>query len=194
MVVEMRNNLLFKILASLPVILLTLYFIPFFGVILILFRFFMYSNKKMSTSIFITLIGIFILIPKIINFILDIFKIDINKVPYLQDVLNSNLYNIDFINYSKLLICVGIIFLIISFVLTTLFNKLNSNILNYISKQEKRDAEISRENDMKIKIKQEKAKNTSYVKCPYCGSDNLLGEKFGICEYCRRKIENKNYK
>ena len=65
----MRNNLLFKILASLPVILLTLYFIPFLGVILILFRFFMYSNKKMSTSIFITLIGILILIPKIINFI-----------------------------------------------------------------------------------------------------------------------------
>lgn len=133
----MKNNLLFKILASLPVILLTLYFIPFLGVILILFRFFIYSNKKISTSIFITLIGILILIPKIINFILDIFKIDINKVPYLQDVLNSNLYNIDFINYSKSLICIGIIFLIISFVLTTLFNKLNSNILNYISKQEK---------------------------------------------------------
>ncbi len=190
----MKNNLLFKILASLPVILLTLYFIPFLGVILILFRFFIYSNKKISTSIFITLIGILILIPKIINFILDIFKIDINKVPYLQDVLNSNLYNIEFINYSKLLICIGIVFLIISFILTTLFNKLNSNILNYISKQEKRDAEISRENDMKIKIKQEKAKNTSYVKCPYCGSDNLLEEKFGICEYCRRKIENKNYK
>ena len=37
MVVEMRNNLLFKILASIPVILLTLYFIPFLGVILILF-------------------------------------------------------------------------------------------------------------------------------------------------------------
>lgn len=190
----MKNNLLFKILASLPVILLTLYFIPFLGVILILFRFFIYSNKKISTSIFITLIGILILIPKIINFILDIFKIDINKVPYLQDALNSNLYNIDFINYSKSLICIGIIFLIISFILTTLFNKLNSNILNYINKQEKRDAEISRENDMKIKIKQEKAKNTSYVKCPYCGSDNLLEEKFGICEYCRRKIENKNYK
>ena len=148
MVVEMRNNLLFKILASLPVILLTLYFIPFLGVILILFRFFIYSNKKISTSIFITLIGILILIPKIISFILDIFKIDINKISYLQDVLNSNLYNIDLINYSKLLICIGIIFLIISFVLTTLFNKLNSNILNYISKQEKRDAEISRENDM----------------------------------------------
>lgn len=190
----MKNNLLFKILASLPIILLMLYFIPFLGIILILFRFFLYSNKKISTSIYITLVGILILIPKIIYFILGIFKIDINTIPYLQDVLNSDLYNINFINYSKLLICIGIIFLIISFALTAIFNKLNIGILNYISKQEKMDTKISRENDMKIKIKQEKAKNTSYVKCPYCGSDNLLSEKFGICQYCRRKIENKNYK
>lgn len=190
----MKNNLLFKILASLPIILLMLYFIPFLGIILILFRFFVYSNKKISTSIYITLVGILILIPKIIYFILGIFKIDINTIPYLQDVLNSDLYNINFINYSKLLICIGIIFLIISFALTAIFNKLNIGILNYISKQEKMDTKISRENDMKIKIKQEKAKNTSYVKCPYCGSDNLLSEKVGICQYCRRKIENKNYK
>lgn len=190
----MKNNLLFKILASLPIILLMLYFIPFLGIILILFRFFVYSNKKISTSIYITLVGILILIPKIIYFILGIFKIDINTIPYLQDVLNSDLYNINFINYSKLLICIGIIFLIISFALTAFFNKLNIGILNYISKQEKMDTKISRENDMKIKIKQEKAKNTSYVKCPYCGSDNLLSEKVGICQYCRRKIENKNYK
>ena len=190
----MKNNLLFKILASLPIILLMLYFIPFLGIILILFRFFVYSNKKISTSIYITLVGILLLIPKIIYFILGIFKIDINTIPYLQDVLNSDLYNINFINYSKLLICIGIIFLIISFALTAIFNKLNIGILNYISKQEKMDTKISRENDMKIKIKQEKAKNTSYVKCPYCGSDNLLSEKFGICQYCRRKIENKNYK
>lgn len=194
MVMYMKNNLLFKILASLPIILLMLYFIPFLGIILILFRFFVYSNKKISTSIYITLVGILILIPKIIYFILGIFKIDINTIPYLQDVLNSDLYNINFINYSKLLICIGIIFLIISFALTAIFNKLNIGILNYISKQEKMDTKISRENDMKIKIKQEKAKNTSYVKCPYCGSDNLLSEKFGICQYCRRKIENKNYK
>ena len=194
MVMYMKNNLLFKILASLPIILLMLYFIPFLGIILILFRFFVYSNKKISTSIYITLVGILILIPKIIYFILGIFKININTIPYLQDVLNSDLYNINFINYSKLLICIGIIFLIISFALTAIFNRLNIGILNYISKQEKMDTKISRENDMKIKIKQEKAKNTSYVKCPYCGSDNLLSEKFGICQYCRRKIENKNYK
>ena len=30
---------------------------------------------------------------------------------------------------------------------------------------------------MEIKIKQQKAKVSSYVKCPHCGSDNILSDK-----------------
>ena len=116
----------------------------------------------------------------------------------MSNILSADLYNTDFINYSKFLITVGVIFFIISFVLNAIFNrvssKLNSGIRNYISETQKRDAEISRKNDMEIKIKQEKAKNTSYVECPNCGSDNLLGEKYGTCKYCRSKLVNKNYK
>lgn len=195
----MKNNLLFKLLSSLPMILIALYFIPFLGVCLILLRYFMYNNRKrISTPIYIIGVGILILIPKVLNLILDMVKVDITTIPYLKDVVNAELYSVDFINYSKRLICVGVIFLIISFVLKTLFDKVNSKlnngIRNYISETQKRDAEISKQNDMEIKIKQEKAKNTSYVKCPNCGSDNLLGEKFGVCKYCRSKIENKNFK
>ena len=107
------------------------------------------------------------------------------------------MYNINFIKYSKLLITIGIIFLVITLILklvvTKLSNKFNGKVGEYINEMQKKEMEISRENDMKIKLKQERAKNTSYVKCPYCGSDNLLGEKFGTCSFCRRKIENKNY-
>ena len=71
---------------------------------------------------------------------------------------------------------------------------MNSEVRNYISETQRRDAEISKQNDMEMKIKQEKAKNTSYVKCPNCGSDNLLEGKFGTCKYCRRELENKNFK
>lgn len=195
----MKNNLLFKMLSSLPIILITLYFIPFLGVCLILLRCFMYDNKKrISTPIYIVGVGILVLIPKGLDLFFNMVKLDINTIPYLEDIINAELYNVGFINYSKRLICVGVIFLIISFVLKTIFDKvsskLNIGIRNYISETQRRDAEISRQNDMEIKIKQEKAKNTSYVKCPNCGSDNLLGEKFGTCKYCRRKIENKNFK
>lgn len=191
----MKSNALFKLLATLPVIFIALYFIPFLGICLILFRYFMYNDKRrVRTSIILFGVGILILIPKGLYSVLDIVNFDINSIPYLEDIINSELYNIELIDYSKFLICVGIIFLIISFIIKSLFNKVNSGIMKYITETEKRDAEMSKQNDMEIKLKQEKAKNTSYVKCPNCGSDNLLGEKFGTCSYCRRKIENKNFK
>lgn len=195
----MKNNLLFKILSSIPVILIALYFIPFLGVCLILLRYFIYDNrKKFSTPMYIVGAGILILIPKGLNLILELTKNDISTIPYLKDIISAELYNVDFINYSKRLICVGIIFLIISFVFKTIFekvsSKINNGIRNYISETERRDAEISKANDMEMKIKQEKLKNTSYVKCPNCGSDNLLGEKYGTCKFCRNKLVNNNYK
>lgn len=195
----MTNNKFIKLLCSIPIILVFLYFIPFLGVCLILLRYFIYDNKKrVSTQLYIIAIGILLLIPKLLKLVLDIAKIDINKIPYLKDIINTELYNVNFINYSKRLICVGIIFLIVSFVLKTIFDKvsskLNSGVRNYINENQKRNDEILRKNDMEIKVKQEKIKNTAYVKCPKCGSDNLLGEKFGTCKYCRSKLENKEYK
>jgi len=191
----MKNQFIFKLLSSLPIILITLYFIPFLGICLILLRFFIYSNKKISTSISIALFGFLILIPKCLNIILDLMKIDINTIPYLKDVVSAELYSINFINYSKRLICVGIIFLIISFILKTIFEKvnkkLNNEIMNYINETQKKELEISKQNDMEMKIKQEKSKNTNYVKCPNCGADNILSEKIGTCKYCRRKLVNK---
>lgn len=191
----MKNNLLFKILSSLPVILIALYFIPFLGICLILLRYFMYDNKKRnSTPMYIVGVGILVLIPKALNLILDLAKVDISAIPYLKYIISAELYNVDFINYSKRLICVGVIFLIISFVLKTIFDKvsskLNSGIRNYINETQRRDAENSRQNDMEIKIKQEKAKNTSYVECPNCGAE-IIGNK---CNFCRSTVKNIDFK
>ena len=176
-----------------------LYFIPFLGICLILFRLFVYSDKKkFSTPIIILITGVLCLLPKGIILLTNVINIDITKIPYLKDILASDYYNIKILEYSKLLITVGIIFIIITYVFNIIFSKvsskLNNGIRNYINETQKRDAEISRKNDMEIKIKQEKAKNTSYVECPNCGSDNLLGEKYGTCKYCRSKLVNKNYK
>lgn len=195
----MRNNIFIKLLCSFPIILLMLYFIPFLGICLILFRLFVYSDKKkISTPLIILLTGILCLLPKGISLLTNVINVDITKIPYLNDILSSDYYNIKILEYSKLLITVGIIFIIITYIFNIIFSKvsskLNSGIRNYINETQKRDAEISRKNDMEIKIKQEKVENTSYVECPNCGSDNLLGEKYGTCKYCRSKLVNKNYK
>ena len=190
----MKNNIILKILLSIPIILIALYFIPFLGVCLIIFKLFVYGSKKsIITSVSLLIVGLLVLIPKV----LSLTKINIDKIPYLKDIINSDMYNINFIKYSKLLITIGIIFLVIILILklvvTKLSNKFNGKVGEYITEMQKKEIEISRETDMKIKLKHERARNTSYVKCPYCGSDNLLGEKFGTCSFCRRKIENKNY-
>ena len=191
----MKTNLFIKLLVSIPIILIVLYFIPFLGVFLLIFRYFIYSNKKrIYTPITILIIGLLILVPKLISIIFNATNIN---VPYLNNILSSDLYNINFIKYSKLLITIGVIFLVLSFVFRNLLNKASIKINDQIKKQimetEKRNIEISKSNDLKMKEKREKAKNTNYVKCPYCGSDNLLSEKTGKCKFCRRTIENKNY-
>lgn len=72
----MKSNLLLKILSSLPIILITLYFIPFLGICLILFRYFIYINKKrISTPLILVGVGLLILIPKVIYYIFNIIKI-----------------------------------------------------------------------------------------------------------------------
>ena len=195
----MKNNQLVKILVSIPVILTALYFIPFLGVCLVLFRFFIYNgNKNYSTSLFLIGTGFLVLIPNIINSIIKLLKIDIKTIPYLKDIVSSELYNANLIQYSKFLITLGIILFIIIYILKLVLNKVNNKLStafkNYISETQKRDREIAKENDMEIKLKQERAKNTFYVKCPNCGSDNIISEKIGTCKYCRRKIVNKNYK
>lgn len=113
----------------------------------------------------------------------------------MENISNLEFYQNNLISYAKYLISAGVILLVLSLLLKAIFDKvghqIGKSIQNYAKENLKQEAEISQENDLKIKIKQEKAKNTNYVKCPYCGADNLLSEKFGTCQYCRRKIENK---
>lgn len=194
------NTKILKLIASIPVILLTLYFIPFLGICLIVFRLYLNKNEENKYSFYMLLVilGILINIPKFMWIILVKMKYNISKIPYLSIIIKSDLYNINFIKYSKLLISIGIIFIIITFIINNIISKIhykiNSKKNEYIRKYEQQQLEISKQNDMIIKEKQQKAKTTNYVRCPYCGSDNIISEKIGTCKYCRRKIENPYYK
>lgn len=186
----MKKNIIINLLTSLPVILITLYFIPFLGICLLLFKYFISEQKKRNlTLIYIISIRLLILVPKCINLFLDL-----NKIPYLKDIINSNLYNINFINYSKRIISVGVIFLILSYILQSLIDKIGIKLKNYIQEKERKNNEILKQNDMEIKLKQERAKTTYFTKCPTCGADNKLTEKAGKCVNCRKMLVNKNFK
>mgnify|MGYP000072173745 CR=1 FL=1 len=91
-------------------------------------------------------IGGLILIPKG----LSLLKINI----LTDDILKW--YNSDLLKYSKLLLTVGIIFLLISCITNNIFNKFMSFITSYINSHEKQEREISEKNDLLMKEKQEK--------------------------------------
>lgn len=191
----MSENKFFKLLCSLPVVLIVLYFFPFLGICLILFRYYVYrENKYYKTPTLLLVCGILLLIPKLTDSIIKMLKSDNVEIPYLNSIITSDIYT-KLLSYSKLLVTVGIIFLILSFIFRNVFNKLsnkvNSGIRNYMEQDLKKDYEIRKENDMKMQEKREKAKNTHVVHCPYCGSDNMLTEQTGTCKFCRRKIEYK---
>ena len=190
----MRNNLFIKLLCSIPVILVVLYFIPFLGVCLILFRAYIYRNKNIKTYVLLLVCGLLILIPKLIDSIIKMLNNNNIKIPYLNSIITSNIYT-KLLNYSKFLIIIGVVFIILSYIFNNVFNKisskLNSGIKNYMEKDVRKDYEIRKENDLKMQEKREKAKNTHVVHCPYCGSDNMLTEQTGTCKFCRRKIEYK---
>lgn len=153
----MRYKFLFKKLSSLPVILIMFYFIPFLGICLMLLRYILCNSKnKILTPVYLVIIRILILIPKLL--ITNIIKIDINKIPYLKDIINTTLYNKQFLSYGKQLVCIGIIFLIISFILKVFFSKANKIVKDYITQEHENNLEISIKNDTKIKVKQEKLK------------------------------------
>lgn len=194
----MKDNIFIKILSSLPIILLALYFSKFIGICLILLRLFISEGKKKNlVPIYIIIAGALILLPKGIEFIGNNFDLDISTIPFLNEILTSKIYDAKLIEYSKSLIITGVIFTIIGYVFSWISSKISSKvnfgIIFFILSMLRRDAAISKQNDMEIKEKQQKAKNTSYVKCPNCGSDNLIGEKFGTCKFCRSKLENENF-
>lgn len=190
-------NKFLKILCSLPIILIVLYFIPFLGICLILFRYYVYRSRKKyySTPIYLLVCGLLILIPQAINSIIKMLNINSIEIPYLNTIITSDIY-VKLISYSKLLITISIIFLILSFIFRNVFNKvsskLNSSIKNYMEQDLKKDYEIRKENDLKMQEKREKAVNTHVVRCPYCGSDNMLTQQTGTCKFCRKNIEYKN--
>ena len=180
----MKNIL--KILSSIPVILLLLYYIPFLGICLILFRFYLYKDQKQyKTQIILIICGLLLLIPKLIS------SLKIKGIPYLQEIISSDIYK-TLIPYSKRLITIGIVFLILSYIFRNLITKINekleTGVKSYIEKEEQKDYEIRQKNDLIMQEKREIAKNTHVIKCPHCGANNTLTAQTGTCKHCRQPI------
>jgi hypothetical protein len=170
-----------------PVILVTLYYIPFLGILLLLFRYYIHSDKKYyQTSLLLLLSSLIIWLPKIIEFIIEYGKINI-EIPYIYQIMDTSIYP-KLLEYSKTLIIVGIILLIVSYILKNIFTSVYSKLMSLVQYEQAKDYEISKKNDLIIKEKQLKAKNSKVVHCKKCGASNIITSTTGKCKYCRSAL------
>lgn len=186
----MKNNMFFKILSSIPVIVIASYFIPFLGICLLILRYIVYDDKrKKKTPVILTIIAFVVLIPQLLKYILAILKINIVNISCFYNIVDSKIYNANFIKLSKFLIVISVIIWILSYVFEKIYNKFGNLAREYIKETDRKRAEISQKNDLIMKEKRELAKNTHVVYCKYCGADNVLTSNVGTCKFCRRKIQ-----
>lgn len=186
----MRTNKIIQLLCSFPVILLILYWNHFLGICLIILR--IISNKKRTKfSLYLITSGILLLIPKLLSHIFNLISFDRNTIPYFNDIVTANFYNVNCIEYSKLLLTIGILYLTIEYIMQRIRNRISSSMINYFKNQQQMEQEIFQKNYLLMQEKRERALNTHVVYCSYCGAENMLSERIGTCKYCRRKIEYK---
>ena len=188
----MVNNVFFKFITSIPVIVITMFFIPILGVILLLFRFYLKKKNDITTSFIV--LGILLVIPKILVSIFDLINFDSSKIPYFDKIVNSNIYD-KLLFYGKALITIGVVVAILFFIISNLIRKISSKVetgvKDYIKREEQRDREVKEKNDMIMRERKEIVDNMHTVKCPYCGGSNVLTSKIGSCKYCRKPLEYK---
>lgn len=176
----MKNNIFIKLLCSIPVILVAMYFSKILGICLIIFRLVAIRNSKYTLPSILILVGLVLLIPKGI----DMIKSDL---PYITDILNSDIYP-KLLSYSKFLLIFGIILMILTYIIQLFSSKVNNTISDYINKEQQQEYEIKKENDLKMREKQEQSKYTRVIKCPHCGASNMVKDKTGTCSHCRSPL------
>ena len=190
------TNGLVKLICSLPVVLIVLYFLPALGVVMVIARYFIYGERHFfRTPVVLMLAGLILLVPRGLQLATENFNLGFT-IPYLSDILNFELYP-KLADYGQFILIVGIIVLIVSYLLKSFISGLSNNIRSmmsqYASTKQAEEVEIRKENDLKLREKEitSKQKTPHAVKCPHCGKTNSITGTVGKCKSCRSAIEYK---
>jgi hypothetical protein len=190
------TNGLVKLICSLPVVLIVLYFLPALGVIIVIARYFIYGERHFfRTPVVLMLVGLILLAPRGLQLAIENFNLSFT-IPFLLDILNLELYP-KLADYGQFILIVGVVILIVSYLLKSFISGLSNNIRSmmsqYASTKQAEEVEIRKENDLKLREKEitSKQKTPHVVKCPHCGKTNSITGTVGKCKSCRSAIEYK---
>ncbi len=190
------TNGLVKLICSLPVVLIVLYFLPALGVVMVIARYFIYGERHFfRTPVVLMLVGLILLAPRGLQLAIENFNLSFT-IPFLLDILNLELYP-KLADYGQFILIVGVVILIVSYLLKSFISGLSNNIRSmmsqYASTKQAEEVEIRKENDLKLREKEitSKQKTPHVVKCPHCGKTNSITGTVGKCKSCRSAIEYK---
>lgn len=180
--------MIINMLLNLPVILLVMFFSRLLGIVLLIAYLIVKRPKNFTVSKVFLLVGVILFLPSLIQGVCQSLNINLSSIfPQVSEIIEMPIF-MQISNYAKFLIVLGIICYILLFIWYQVTSNSYSLFKNYIENQEKKSAEISMKNDLEMKEKREKAKNSRVVNCPYCGADNLIYNNVGTCKFCRKKI------
>lgn len=190
-----------KVISSAPVIFVVTYFIPVVGVLLLITRYAVYDrNKYFRGPIALFIAALILLIPRGIELANANFNLGIS-LPFLNDIYAFEAYP-KFTDYGKTLLIISIIFIIVSYFMRLIADKISrffsgvsSKISNasrsYAAEKIASEERIAKENDYRLKEKliDSKQKTPHVVKCKNCGKANSITGTVGTCKSCRTPIE-----
>lgn len=177
-----------SLILSIPVILVTLYYSKIIGILLIIARS-LYKSKIRAfwLGIIMIVVGIICMLPRILISITEHIPAFVSPLFSWLRIVNESYYPKIF-DYGFFLLIAGIIYLVIIIIISKLFNFGTGLLMEFIKNESAETAKISMKNDMKMKEKQFKSKNTKTVICPTCGASNIVSLDDKKCKYCRRQL------
>lgn len=189
-----------KLLLSIPVILLILYFLPVLGVIMLIARYFVYGSKHYYRApIVLLIVSLILLIPHGLELAMANFGIEL-AIPYFKEFIGLGIYP-KIIEYAERIFIIGVVTLVVSAIIKTvgekiaakLSGKLSGTLSNYFNQKEqtKREEIKLRTVEAEERIENSKKSVPHVVKCPNCGKVNSITGTSGKCNSCRTPIQYK---
>ena len=180
-----------KLICSLPVILVTLYFVPPIGIILTIARLFIYgSYRYYRVPAAIIVVALLCLVPRAYELLQQNFGVNIPFLQFLVDFRLHPLYQklTDFGRWVA-------IFSLIMFVVSLILGKVATAVSGALRMARMASSERSTNTNKPGLTHDNPAKHQTdqttphVVKCPDCGKANHIIGTVGTCKSCRNAIE-----
>ena len=181
-----------KLVCSLPVLLVTLYFVPPLGVILTISRYFIYGNYRYyRVPAVLLIIACACLLPRAYELLQNNFG---EQIPIIQPFIDFRAHELypKITTFGRFVAIMSIILLLLSQLLRNVIGRASSaiSLLSRAASEDNKKSSKTSTMTHDNPAKQQTDQTTPHVvKCSSCGKVNRIVGTVGKCKSCRNDIE-----